>query len=565
MHPEPVAEELVDEISTLSLPFEAMQFDVRDLSSVLTRCYLHRCFAAYCLRKDTTTGQEVCRFNAPWPLLTQPAFLKAPGKSYYRLHPCRNHPRLNAYSNTLVLGWRANTDIQVCTSTSGVVQYMGVYAAKGESQTLSYRDLAIQILPNLSLSNPFFSFVSRLMNKLIGERDYSAQEVMHTLFQYPLVSSSRTTLNVDCRPEEEHQTSFNFSRRVNDILDDEPVFQESTSVLTKYKHRDAMHDNVCYIDYLMHFSHKKGHDKRRKRALPRVLNFIPRYNPRVDPTHFARVKLMLHHPFREVSDAMRVAGVQYDTWVEAFAACQAVCSHNIADYYGDGELGVEEEDLNLEPLVCDQQSSFDELGMRGPSTPGVLVDEEDLGQRPADRAKDWSTPEHIASEHLDPLTYWRNAKRDFPVAPENLSLTPSITLAGQQQIFFSLIVNHYNAFLSGANPDQLLVNLDGEGGTGKTFVIDRISRAVDALASSHGRLSPILRCAPTGVAAYLISGRTLNSVFRIPITVKHGMLEPLSVTGRQQLQAIFQGLRYLIIDEKSMVSLQMLGWIHSRC
>ena len=309
MHPEPVAEELVDEISTLSLPFEAMQFDVRDLSSVLTRCYLHRCFAAYCLRKDTTTGQEVCRFNAPWPLLTQPAFLKAPGKSYYRLHPCRNHPRLNAYSNTLVLGWRANTDIQVCTSTSGVVQYMGVYAAKGESQTLSYRDLAIQILPNLSLSNPFFSFVSRLMNKLIGERDYSAQEVMHTLFQYPLVSSSRTTLNVDCRPEEEHQTSFNFSRRVNDILDDEPVFQESTSVLTKYKHRDAMHDNVCYIDYLMHFSHKKGHDKRRKRALPRVLNFIPRYNPRVDPTHFARVKLMLHHPFREVSDAMRVAGV----------------------------------------------------------------------------------------------------------------------------------------------------------------------------------------------------------------------------------------------------------------
>ena len=565
IHPEPVPDVLVEERSTLSLPFIEMEFNLHDLSSILTRCYLHRCFAAYCLRKDKTTGLEVCRFEAPWPLLNDPTFNKAPGKSYYRFQPRRNHPRLNAYSNILALGWRANTDIQVCTSTTGVVQYMGVYASKGEVQTESYRDLAQQVLPNINSNNPMFSFASRLMNKLVGERNYSAQEVTHTLFGYPLVNSSRTTINVDCRPEEEQGTSYNFNRRSVDILDDEPVFQQVSTVLAKYRRRPASLELVCYIDYLLHYSHVPGQERRRKRAQPRILNFIPRYNPHANPSDFARVKVMLHHPFRSIQDAIRIGERQCDNWEEALAVCRAACTHDIIDSYGDPELGLDEEDTNLERIDRGSEDPVDELGMRHPALAGELVDEDNLGRRPTDFVKDWSDTEHIAPADLDPMSYWRNAKRDFPVVAVTTSITPSITFFGKQQVFFDLITNHFTSVLEGNNPGQLLVNLDGEGGTGKTFVIESVSRAVDALAAQHGLPSPILRCAPTGVAAYLISGRTLNSVFRIPITVKYGALEPLSATGRQQLQSVFRHLRYLIIDEKSMVSLQMLGWIHSRC
>jgi hypothetical protein len=46
--------------------------------------------------------------------------------------------------------------------------------------------------------------VSKLLNKLIGERDWSAQEVSHILLGLPLQDSSRQVVTVDCRPEEAH-------------------------------------------------------------------------------------------------------------------------------------------------------------------------------------------------------------------------------------------------------------------------------------------------------------------------------------------------------------------------
>lgn len=41
-----------------------------------------------------------------------------------------------------------------------------------------------------------------MLNKLIGERDWSAQEVSHILLQLPVQKSSRMLVSLDCRPEE---------------------------------------------------------------------------------------------------------------------------------------------------------------------------------------------------------------------------------------------------------------------------------------------------------------------------------------------------------------------------
>ena len=41
-----------------------------------------------------------------------------------------------------------------------------------------------------------------MLNKLIGERDWSAQEVSHLLLQLPVQNSSRGVVSLDCRPEE---------------------------------------------------------------------------------------------------------------------------------------------------------------------------------------------------------------------------------------------------------------------------------------------------------------------------------------------------------------------------
>jgi ATP-dependent DNA helicase PIF1 len=130
---------------------------------------------------------------------------------------------------------------------------------------------------------------------------------------------------------------------------------------------------------------------------------------------------------------------------------------------------------------------------------------------------------------------------------------------------YDLFVNHFRAYLDGRDPPQQLVSLDGEGGTGKTYLIACITSTMAEMALGAGVPNPLVKCAPTGVSANLINGKTLHSQFNIPISAKNGQIPPLSASARQQVQAIFRHARYVIIDEKSMVSLELLAWIHQRC
>jgi ATP-dependent DNA helicase PIF1 len=73
---------------------------------------------------------------------------------------------------------------------------------------------------------------------------------------------------------------------------------------------------------------------------------------------------------------------------------------------------------------------------------------------------------------------------------------------------------------------------------------------------------PLLRrAAPTGIAAFNISAETLHSMFRITVNKPFNKLEAPALKA---LQERFNGVEYLIVDEKSMVGLGMWGRIHER-
>lgn len=82
--------------------------------------------------------------------------------------------------------WMANTDIQPYATLRAVLAYIGKYVSKPEKSSTSYTELQAQVLPCVNEQAPLLSFVSRMLNKLIGERDWSAQEVSHILLQLPV-------------------------------------------------------------------------------------------------------------------------------------------------------------------------------------------------------------------------------------------------------------------------------------------------------------------------------------------------------------------------------------------
>lgn len=124
-------------------------------------------------------------------------------------------------------------------------------------------------------------------------------------------------------------------------------------------------------------------------------------------------------------------------------------------------------------------------------------------------------------------------------------------------------LDHYRLITRGRNPSPLRIQIDGGGGTGKSYMVKVISSHLQAEAACSGRPSPIVRAAPTGVASNQIGGQTLHSLLRLPVD---GNYRPLAETPTvlNALQRRFNGISYLVIDEKSMLGLKPLAWIDQR-
>jgi ATP-dependent DNA helicase PIF1 len=156
----------------------------------VNRVQRHICTDTYCQRLNKKTGQKECRFYFPDEHRDEAEIKQHPERSWLQYYPPRNDGWVNKYNRLLSLAWQANTDVSPCTSMTAVIEYIVKYAGKVEKASTSYKQLAGLILPYVNENRPFQSLVTKLMNKLVGERDYSAQEVCHMLLNLPLCDSS---------------------------------------------------------------------------------------------------------------------------------------------------------------------------------------------------------------------------------------------------------------------------------------------------------------------------------------------------------------------------------------
>ena len=102
-------------------------------------------------------------------------------------------------------------------------------------------------------------------------------------------------------------------------------------------------------------------------------------------------------------------------------------------------------------------------------------------------------------------------------------------------------------------PEPLQLNVDGTAGTGKSFLIWAITKALREL-FSDGPIAydPVVRLAPTGVAAFGIRGWTIN--FGLMIPVKEGAeFNQLGQSSLAHFQTCWKEIKLLILDEKSTV------------
>jgi len=289
-------------------------------TAFVNRFQKHRiCSKPQCLRATKDSNTLYCRFHFPRPLFGEAVVTKEIDHKSWRFSPARNDAYMNQCIPAITYGWMANTDAQPPASMHALLKYIAKYASKPEKKSASYTELQNQILPHTSNAAPALSFVSKMLNKLIGERDWSAQEVSHILLGIPMQDASRVTVTLDCRESHAQDDMI--------VLEDGTV-KAGRSAAQRYQARMADSRGqadlraLTLFDWLQHWNWDTFN--RRPRALPRVINYFPRYSK--DPSaqtyaDYCRVKLMLHHPFNTSADLLAFDGLVFKSYADAYSAC----------------------------------------------------------------------------------------------------------------------------------------------------------------------------------------------------------------------------------------------------
>ena len=114
-------------------------------------------------------------------------------------------------------------------------------------------------------------------------------------------------------------------------------------------------------------------------------------------------------------------------------------------------------------------------------------------------------------------------------------------------------------------PEQLLMTISGEAGTGKSYITQAIRLFTKIkFGKTNSPIGPILVVAPTGSAAYNVNGYTWQSVLNKSKSDNGSVLKNVSQRVSNQLQGKLNGLQVVIIDEMSLINLESLVDINRR-
>ena len=125
----------------------------------------------------------------------------------------------------------------------------------------------------------------------------------------------------------------------------------------------------------------------------------------------------------------------------------------------------------------------------------------------------------------------------------------------QKIIWVILILVSRDQLLENGKRRQIRMQVGGTPGTGKSYVIK--CALTDSLFIKHARVA-----ATTGSAGCLIGGSTIHSLVLLPF--KHIRRTQLDGKNKHTIEENLRDVRVIIIDEKSMLSQEQMGWLDMR-
>ena len=159
----------------------------------------------------------------------------------------------------------------------------------------------------------------------------------------------------------------------------------------------------------------------------------------------------------------------------------------------------------------------------------------------------WLTPAQSYPNIEEAASFISRQQQHATPTPFTTTATPE-NLQGRQHDVYNTVKQHYE----GDDPEPLHIIINGTAGTGKSYLINCLRLLLG---------DSVKVAAPTGVASFIIEGRTLHSLLHLPV---RGDFKEMEGNNLQKMQEELSPIKYLIIDEMSMVGRKVFGMIDRR-
>ncbi|KAH9639682.1 hypothetical protein HF086_002508 [Spodoptera exigua] len=546
-----------------------------ELNDIVKRVQIHsHSTTCYKNRQD-----QHCRFNFPRPasgdtvLLGPDETLRNNGR-FCILTRKPEEQYVNNYNPQILKLCKGNMDIQPCGNVTAVSYYIAKYTSKHEPQDVgqAVKDAVSKVRScHGDIGRQLFAVSMAILN----HRRVSACECAYRLCHLKLRDSSRKVVFVNtCRPHERY-------RMLRYDSDDGQTYQ---NIFDRYIQRPTNLEHLSLAEFAVNYEHtsrfvndeengdteayedlEEGTETTRnsirllngsimkRRRKPAILR-TRYYTQTGDREGYFYSYLVAHVPFRNEDDLL----ADFETCEEAFMEQRNL----LRPFHGDSVEQFQFIERELQQVIGQVLALAEPPllnNFNGQQTEnfdvGAIV--EGYDPRMADADVDIEGEEVEESSHIN-IT---DAEFHHIVRSMNLE---------QKKIYDEVTKRIRDEVINEANTNvPLKLFVTGGAGSGKSFIlktlVHHIRRCYAPTVDQLLNASFVEVTAPTGVAARLVNGKTLHSAFSLGIEKGRATVYR-QMTGQrlEDMRRKWRYIRWLVIDEISMVSYEVLRSIHLR-
>ena len=463
----------------------------------------------------------------------------------------------NNYNIKLLQIHEANEDVQFITDEYAVAEYVSDYCTKLETGTSALlRNINNEAVASGENAKIVIGKLSQALDK---GRECSIQEAIYRLLGLSMSKFSSVVrfintnhpdrrdglLRADVDTLDENESVFHNS--LHDYYQDRPFTSNIDEIdwnnltLAKfvasynivYTKSSSKEDNVR----ITKLRNNRGYISRRKTDC--VIRYFLKYE---NDEEFYRALCILFFPFRDERKEIHSKNVQ-ELYEENMDAIERE-RRKFEKHRGMVELIKDLEKQKESTADIEENEDKENLYVEDETT--LLEEIDDFEKEVKSKAKQAISRYNVGVVQMSSETF----------------LDSVLSLNEQQRKIFNDFVERIND--TTANPFYLYIG--GEAGTGKSFLLKLMIEAVKLLPKHSGQdldKPYFITLAPTGVAAYLVNGTTIESGLGIQ-PQKGRSFQTSNPSKNSNMRFLYEDLQLIFLDEVSMTGSDMLARINFR-